>query len=73
MAADSGERFPFAHREAPEHHEILLPVGADKRFDIGFYQDLQHRLPKLASQSRINALSEAMLRLMSLPLNMLLC
>ena len=27
----TGERFSFAHRDAPEHHEVLLPEGADER------------------------------------------
>lgn len=28
----TGENFSFAHREAPAHHEVLLPQGADARF-----------------------------------------
>ena len=27
----TGERFSFRHRDAPEHHEVLLPEGADAR------------------------------------------
>ncbi|WP_211322776.1 MobA/MobL family protein [Palleronia aestuarii] len=29
--ARTGERFSFAHREAPEHHTVLLPEGAEAR------------------------------------------
>jgi hypothetical protein len=25
----TGERYSFAHRDAPEHHAVLLPEGAD--------------------------------------------
>ena len=28
----TGELFNFKHRDAPEHHEVLLPNGADARF-----------------------------------------
>jgi Ti-type conjugative transfer relaxase TraA len=28
----TGELFHFRHRDAPEHHEVLLPEGADPRF-----------------------------------------
>jgi Ti-type conjugative transfer relaxase TraA len=28
----TGELFYFRHRDAPEHHEVLLPDGADPRF-----------------------------------------
>ena len=28
----TGEVFYFKHRDAPEHHEVLLPDGADERF-----------------------------------------
>jgi len=28
----TGELFYFRHRDAPEHHEVLLPAGADSRF-----------------------------------------
>ena len=28
----TGELFHFRHRDAPEHHEVLLPAGADARF-----------------------------------------
>ena len=28
----TGELFYFKHRDAPEHHEVLLPAGADPRF-----------------------------------------
>ncbi len=31
-AERTGELFHFRHREAPEHHEVLLPEGADARF-----------------------------------------
>ncbi len=31
-AERTGELFHFRHREAPEHHEVLLPDGADARF-----------------------------------------
>ena len=31
-AERTGELFHFRHREAPEHHEVLLPDGADTRF-----------------------------------------
>ncbi len=31
-AERTGELFHFRHREAPEHHEVLLPDGADIRF-----------------------------------------
>ena len=30
-AERSGELFHFRHRDAPEHHEVLLPEGADAR------------------------------------------
>ncbi len=30
-AERTGELFHFRHREAPEHHEVLLPEGADAR------------------------------------------
>src|ERR1700761_8771286 len=30
--ARTGELFYFKHRDAPEHHEVLLPEGADARF-----------------------------------------
>ena len=29
--ARTAERFSFAHRDAPEHHAVLLPEGADAR------------------------------------------
>ena len=28
----TGEVFYFKHRDAPEHHEVLLPAGADEKF-----------------------------------------
>ena len=28
----TGEVFHFKHRDAPEHHEVLLPAGADEKF-----------------------------------------
>jgi Ti-type conjugative transfer relaxase TraA len=31
-AERTGEVFHFRHRDAPEHHEVLLPEGADARF-----------------------------------------
>ncbi len=31
-AERTGELFHFRHRDAPEHHEVLLPEGADVRF-----------------------------------------
>ncbi|MBV8913720.1 MAG: MobA/MobL family protein, partial [Acetobacteraceae bacterium] len=31
-AERTGELFYFRHRDAPEHHEVLLPEGADARF-----------------------------------------
>ena len=31
-AERTGELFHFSHRDAPEHHEVLLPEGADGRF-----------------------------------------
>jgi Ti-type conjugative transfer relaxase TraA len=31
-AERTGELFHFRHRDAPEHHEVLLPEGADPRF-----------------------------------------
>src|ERR1700747_3799864 len=31
-AERTGELFYFKHRDAPEHHEVLLPEGADARF-----------------------------------------
>jgi Ti-type conjugative transfer relaxase TraA len=31
-AERTGELFHFRHRDAPEHHEVLLPEGADERF-----------------------------------------
>ena len=31
-AERTGELFSFRHRDAPEHHEVLLPEGADPRF-----------------------------------------
>jgi hypothetical protein len=31
-AERTGEVFHFRHRDAPEHHEVLLPDGADARF-----------------------------------------
>jgi Ti-type conjugative transfer relaxase TraA len=31
-AERTGELFHFRHRDAPEHHEVLLPEGADARF-----------------------------------------
>ena len=35
-AERTGELYYFRHREAPEHHEVLLPEGAAERFrDIG--------------------------------------
>ena len=35
-AERTGELFYFRHRDAPEHHEVLLPAGAPERFrDIG--------------------------------------
>ena len=30
-AERTGELFHFRHRDAPEHHEVLLPEGADAR------------------------------------------
>ncbi len=33
-AERTGELFSFRHRDAPEHHEILLPEGADARLAI---------------------------------------
>ncbi len=32
QAERTGELFHFRHRDAPEHHEVLLPEGADARF-----------------------------------------
>jgi len=32
QAERTGELFHFRHRDAPEHHEVLLPEGADSRF-----------------------------------------
>ncbi len=32
QAERTGELFHFRHRDAPEHHEMLLPDGADPRF-----------------------------------------
>ncbi len=32
QAERTGELFHFRHRAAPEHHEVLLPEGADARF-----------------------------------------
>jgi Ti-type conjugative transfer relaxase TraA len=32
QAERTGEVFHFRHRDAPEHHEVLLPDGADPRF-----------------------------------------
>jgi len=32
QAERTGELFHFRHRDAPEHHEVLLPGGADPRF-----------------------------------------
>ncbi len=32
QAERTGELFHFRHRDAPEHHEVLLPEGADPRF-----------------------------------------
>jgi len=32
QAERTGELFHFRHRDAPEHHEVLLPDGADPRF-----------------------------------------
>jgi len=32
QAERTGELFHFRHRDAPEHHEVLLPQGADPRF-----------------------------------------
>ena len=35
-AERTGELYYFRHRDAPEHHEVLLPAGAPERFrDIG--------------------------------------
>lgn len=34
-AERTGELFYFKHRDAPAHHEILLPDGADERFRDG--------------------------------------
>src|SRR3954466_16099337 len=31
-AERTGELFYFRHRDAPEHHEVLLPESADARF-----------------------------------------
>ena len=31
-AERTGELFHFSHRDAPAHHEVLLPAGADGRF-----------------------------------------
>jgi xanthine/CO dehydrogenase XdhC/CoxF family maturation factor len=31
-AERTGEVFHFRHRDAPEHHAVLLPDGADARF-----------------------------------------
>jgi ATP-dependent exoDNAse (exonuclease V) alpha subunit len=31
-AERTGERFSFRHRDAPAHHALLLPAGADERF-----------------------------------------
>jgi ATP-dependent exoDNAse (exonuclease V) alpha subunit len=31
-AERTGELYYFKHRDAPEHHEVLLPEGADARF-----------------------------------------
>ena len=31
-AERTGEVFHFKHRDAPEHHEVLLPQGAAARF-----------------------------------------
>ncbi len=31
-AERTGELYYFKHRDAPEHHEVLLPEGADERF-----------------------------------------
>src|SRR5277367_4047478 len=31
-AERTGELFYFKHRDAPEHHEVLLPEGAAERF-----------------------------------------
>jgi Ti-type conjugative transfer relaxase TraA len=31
-AERTGELFHFRHRDAPEHHDVLLPDGADERF-----------------------------------------
>jgi len=31
-AERTGELFHFRHRDAPEHHEVLLPAGADAQF-----------------------------------------
>ena len=31
-AERTGEVFTFRHRDAPEHHEVLLPAGAPERF-----------------------------------------
>jgi hypothetical protein len=31
QAERTGELFHFRHRDAPEHHEVLLPDGADAR------------------------------------------
>jgi Ti-type conjugative transfer relaxase TraA len=33
-AERTGELFSFRHRDAPEHHEVLLPEGADPRFAV---------------------------------------
>ena len=32
MSDRTGELYYFKHRDAPEHHEVLLPDGADPRF-----------------------------------------
>src|SRR3954470_7952292 len=34
-AERTGELFYFRHRDAPEHHEVLLPESADARFADG--------------------------------------
>ena len=34
MAERTGELFHFRHRDAPEHHEVLLPEGADARLAV---------------------------------------
>src|SRR5262249_61820875 len=31
-AERTGELYYFRHRDAPEHHDVLLPEGADARF-----------------------------------------